>query len=60
MDALQINGFDRVFAYMDKAPGKVIISGQIEEDQRWQRVVKLLNDMQGLRSWSVKSVNDKE
>lgn len=60
LDVLQLNGFDRVLAYMDKTPGKVIISGQIEEDKRWQQVVDLLNDMQGLRSWSVKSVNDKE
>ncbi|HFS5794027.1 TPA: type III secretion system inner membrane ring subunit SctD [Citrobacter werkmanii] len=59
-DVLQLNGYDRVLAYMDNAPGKVIISGQIEEDRRWQQVVNLLNDVQGLRSWSVKSVNDKE
>jgi len=59
-DVLQLNGFDRVLAYMDKTPGKVIISGEVEEDHRWQQVVNLLNDVQGLRSWTVKSVNDKE
>ncbi|MFS9381055.1 type III secretion system inner membrane ring subunit SctD [Citrobacter sp. ANG330] len=60
LDVLQLNGFDRVFVYMDNAPGKVVISGQIEEDARWKQVVNLLNDMHGLRSWSVKSTNDKE
>lgn len=60
LDVLQLNGFDRVVAYMDKDPGKVVISGQIDEDIRWQHVVNLLNDMHGLRSWVVKSVNDKE
>ncbi len=57
---LQQNGFENINVIAGDAPGKVIIIGQLEQNAQWQNVTQLLTDIPGLKSWQVKSEDDKE
>lgn len=57
---LQQNGYEDINVVAGDAPGKVVILGQLEQNTQWQNVTQLLTDIPGLKSWQVKSEDDKE
>lgn len=56
--AIQLYGYANFLVEPGEEHGEVIINGTIEDDERWQEVVKLLGTMPGLRKWNV--VNQSE
>lgn len=57
---LQQNGYENVDVVAGDAKGKVTIIGQFEQNAQWQNVTQLLTDIPGLKSWQVKSEDDKQ
>lgn len=59
-EILQMNGFQNADVVTGDAPGKVVILGQFEQNAQWQHVTALMNDVAGLKSWQIRTVDDTE
>ncbi|MCK7227237.1 type III secretion system inner membrane ring subunit SctD [Enterobacter asburiae] len=57
---LQQNGYENAEVVAGSAQGQVTIIGQFEQNAQWQNVTQLLTDIPGLKSWQVKSEDDKQ
>lgn len=56
--AIQLYGYANFQVEPGDERGEVIINGAVEDDGRWQEVMKLLSTMPGLKKWNV--VNQSE